>query len=167
MTKPMNQYAGCSDHPRAEVPADLNRGESDAGRARMDEERLTSLESRLHHQIHECGDKRLRNPRSRDGVEARRHRKDLPFGRGNAFGMAATREQRAHSLSRYLDNSRDLETENVRLTRRRGVATRDLRQVGAVDARGGDANQDFPSSGDRRRSFAERGDIATLRLGDV
>ena len=150
----------------AEGLGELDRHGADAGRAAMDQQRLAGLQrAALEHVVPD------RHQRFRDGAgflhrQRRRHRHRLGVLRDAILRVAAAGHQRHHLVADLVpvraasdrDHfARDFKAGQVAGAGRRRIGAGALRDVGPVDAGGGDLDQDFV----RRRARAPRGFRAT------
>ena len=107
--------------------------------------------------------------------EALRDRQALLVRHGGALGVAAAGQQRAdriadrpaaHVRAERGDDAGDFETGNIGRARRRRILAEALQHVGAIDARGGDVDQDFAGGGNRIGTLDELQDLRRTGLGD-
>jgi hypothetical protein len=92
------------------------------------------------------------------------------------FGVASARKQRAHGVARFpssygasaaFDHAGDLETGNVGWhSGWRWIPAFPLEEIGAVEARGSHANQDFGVSGLGRLTVDEREHLGSSGTGN-
>ena len=144
--------------PRAERARQLDRGRADAAGAAVDEDRLARLQLAALEHVGPDGEERLGDARRLDRREALRDRQALLVRNGGACRVAAAREERAdriadrpaaHVRAERGDDAGDFETGNVGRARRRRILAEALQQIGAIDARGRDVDQDLAGGGNR------------------
>jgi hypothetical protein len=159
--------SGRRGDPGAEELPEGDRREAHAGGPRVHEERLSFAQSRFHDEVHEGRQEDLGNGRRVHEVEGPRRREDLALRHGHGLGVPASGQDRADRPSRVRDRPGDLEAEDRRLSRRRQVLARDLREVGAVEAGGRYPHEDLAGLGFRLRRLGESRDVPAVPIGHL
>ena len=130
----------------------------------MDGHAIAGREAALHHQIDEGREERFGNARRCHEIERGRRGEHLPARCRDVLGVPSAREQRAHPLVGARQRPRDLEPEDLRFSGRGGIASRDLREVGAVEPRRCHPHEYFVSPGLRHRRLPQLAEIAAVAL---
>lgn len=133
----------------------------------MHEERFSFAQSRFHDEVHEGRQEDLGNGRRVHEVEGPRRREDLALRHGHGLGVPASGQDRADRPSRVRDRPGDLEAEDRRLSRRRRVLARDLREVGPVDAGGRHPHEDLAGPRLRLRRLGKACGVPAIPLGHL
>ncbi len=163
-------------HGGAERLGELDRRRADAARTAMDQHALAGLELAALEEIVPHGEIVLRQRRRAQHVEALRRRQALRRGHGAVLGIGAARRQRAHGIAHLpaadaraqrRHGAGGFETGQIRRARRRRIEAGALGDVGSVDARRRDLDQQLAVLGLRHRPRRRHQRFGPARLLDL
>ena len=130
----------------------LDRDDADTACAAMDQQTLAGFEPAGIDDVGPGREQGLRQGRRIDGIEARRQRQHAAALRQRIFGIAAAAQKRTDRVADLVrtgviaqrrDMTGDLHPQCFRRSRWRRIGAARLMQIGAVNARGGDLDENF------------------------
>src|SRR6266581_283755 len=163
-------------HGVAESLHHLDRGDADAGGSSLHEEGLAGLQPGAVEDVAPHGEEGLGQRRGFERRHALRNRQALRSRRRAVFGVAAALHERGHrvadapflhAFAERGDAAGELQTRDVGGARRHRIVAGALHRVGAVDAGGRDADQDFAALRLGNRARADFQHLGPARPGDL
>src|SRR6266513_456725 len=164
------------EHLVAEGFHDLNRGDADSARSALHEKRFTGPQTRAIEHVAPHGEEGLGQGGGFDGGHALRDRQALRSGRRAVLGVAAALDERGHPIADApsrdafadrRDATRELQPRNVGRARRHRIVAGALHGIGAVDAGGGDRDEELARLRLRNGARADSEHLRSSRLGDL
>ena len=170
--------AGRDDDLRAQGLGHLDGRDADAAGAALDQQRLAGLQAGAVEDVAPHREESLRQRRRFDIAHALGNRQALAHRRHAQLRVAATGHQRAdavallepgrgHGRAVALDDlAGHFQARDIRGAGRHRVVAGALQHVRAVDAAGGDTDQEFTRARDGRRPFAQTQDVGLAKGAD-
>ena len=168
--------AGRSEHPDPAAGRELDRRRADAAGTAVEERGLPRRETPAIEDVRPHREERLGKRRRGGQVHSAWNRQALHGWCDTARGVATTADQGTDEIAgvpagdlvaQCDDLTRHFQAWQVTRPRRRRVQPLPLHDVRAVDARRGDANQDFSPARRRIRTFDRSQDIRCARRADL